>query len=310
MRKSQHRLLGANGSAVEALGVIDLLVTGNENTFNHTFVIVEDLVSDIDTIVGWDLQTKLGISISNLPGMISRDDSTKGEVRTPVIAALTISQAIEKLEMNSNKEKYLDEFRSSLKNEVKELLDVNMKLRGFCSAGIMEFRTRDDEPVSVKQYEIAHVHRPTVDKQIDEWLDNGTIEKVDGYLSYNNPLLVVPKYNAAGSIKAWRVCVDPRKINEKIIDSTYPLPLIRDIFDKLAGKRIFSVIDLKSGFNQIKIKEGDRKKTAFTWKGQTYQFVGSPFGFKNIPSDFQRIMANVLFVDMRLLICYDLCLLY
>ena len=76
----------------------------------------------------------------------------------------------------------------------------------------------------------------------------------------------------------------------KITNPVYPLPLAEDIFTSLKGKKIMSVLDLTSGFNQMIVRSQDRKKTAFQWKGKIYQYVGAPFGFKNIPQDFQQIM--------------------
>jgi hypothetical protein len=72
-------------------------------------------------------------------------------------------------------------------------------------------------------------------------------------------------------------------VNLKIKDSTHRLPKIEMIFQRLAGKQVFSIIDLKSGFNQIKVAKEHRKKTAFTWKQRVRHFIGAPFGFKNIP---------------------------
>ncbi len=71
------------------------------------------------------------------------------------------------------------------------------------------------------------------------------------------------------------------------------MPLVREILEDLSGAIIYSKIDLKQGFNQLKVKQEDQIKTTFTWKGKQYMFVGAPFGFKNVPSCFQRVIASV-----------------
>ena len=138
--------------------------------------------------------------------------------------------------------------------ELQDDLRVNQQLTGFCTHPNAEIRfsTIDEEPVNVRQYDLPYMHRSTVTDQIRSWLDNGIIERCSNNNASNNPLLVVPKRDLTGKIKAWRTCIDPRLINKKIIDSTYPLPKARYIFDRLAGMKVFTVIDLKSGFNQIK----------------------------------------------------------
>ena len=82
-----------------------------------------------------------------------------------------------------------------MRNELQSLLNENKNLTGFSTAGKMEFNTIDELPVAVPQYEIPHYHRPTVDGQIASWLDEGVIEVVRDKCRYNNPLLVVPKYD-------------------------------------------------------------------------------------------------------------------
>ena len=183
--------------------------------------------------------------------------------------------------------------------------DINEKLVGFCTfpGAEIEFRTTDEEPVVVRQYSIAYIHHKVIDEQINSWLNSGVIGNEKAIDHSNNPILVVPKRDIAGKIKDWRVCIDPRMLNRKIRDSSHRLPRIEDIFQRLAGKKVFSIIDLKSGFNQIKVAEKDRKKTAFTWKQRVYSFNGAPFGAKNIPQDFQRIMDRV-FVDLDYVIPY------
>jgi transposase InsO family protein len=183
-----------------------------------------------------------------------------------------------------------------LKEEIDHLLKENTELTGFCTThpkAEIYFNTIDELPVGVRQYELPYAHRKIVDDQVATWIKDGIIEDCLENDHSNNPLLVVPKRDISGAIKDWRTCIDPRLINTKIVDATYPIPKARNIFDALAGCIIYSVIDLKSGFNQIRVNRLHRKKTAFTWHKRIYQFVGAPFGFKNIPQDFQRIMDRI-----------------
>jgi len=312
-------LRAANGKALNLVGKVDIKIERGIHKLIHPFLISSDLPSPIEGLLGNDVLSLLGISLTGLDEPGKGLEGVKESVVASVVETtehskgndlgLTLGEAISRIELaDKNASDYshvLFTYRARLQEEIKPLLLINEQLKGFCthSAAEIKFKTTDEIPVNVRQYELPFVHRPTVDKQIQTWLEEGVIEPCESNDHYNNPVLVVPKFMITGQIKGWRTCIDPRQINAKIIDSTYPLPLARDIFDRLAGCVIYTVIDLKSGFNQIIISFPDRKKTAFTWNKKVYQFVGAPFGFKTIPQDFQRLMDKI-FQDLDCTVIY------
>ena len=106
------------------------------------------------------------------------------------------------------------------------------------------------------------------------------------------PVIFVPKPN--GKL---RLCVDYRGLNAVTVKNRYPLPLMSELMEKLAGAKIFTKIDLKNGYNLIRMKPGEEWKTAFRTRYGLYEYLVMPFGLCNAPASFQAMM-NEIFSDL------------
>ena len=153
-------------------------------------------------------------------------------------------------------------------------------------------RTIDESPVYTKPYRQPEILKQEINKQVDQMLDQNIIRHSQS--PWSSPVWIVPKKLDASGEKKFRTVFDYRLLNQKTIDDKYPIPNINDILDKLGRCQYFTTLDLASGFHQIEMHDDDIEKTAFTVENGHYEFLRMPFGLKNAPSTFQRVMDNVL----------------
>ncbi|GKV49230.1 hypothetical protein SLEP1_g55993 [Rubroshorea leprosula] len=156
------------------------------------------------------------------------------------------------------------------------------------------------KPPAMGPYRMAPPELEELRKQLKELLDAGFIRPSKA--PYGAPVLFQKKHD--GTL---RMCIDYRALNKITVKNKYPIPLIDDLFDKLGKARWFTKLDLRSGYWQVRIAEGDEAKTTCVTRYGAYEFLVMPFGLTNAPATFCTLMNKVVhpFLDKFVVVYLD-----
>jgi len=187
------------------------------------------------------------------------------------------STITEKIEINNLVNKYSEVFS-------KDKYDLGSVTIEQC-----KIELTNNIPINLRPYRCSQEDQKLIDNQINKLLEKNLIRK--SLSAYSFPITLVDKKDEG---KKSRLCIDYRKLNSIAIADNYPFPRLDDIIDKLHDCEYFSTLDISSGFWHIKVEPKDVHKTAFVTMNDHFEWLVMPFGYRNSPSIFQRIIRNIL----------------
>lgn len=264
------RIKGFCGGTRTLRRFIKAVVEADDVKFVAVFFVADDDLLEEDVLIGQKIFTG-----KKVRGVV-KDGQFKFEKNVDV-------------EFNMKHGNMDDGTKLALFNMVTNFNDIfaeNLSQIGKTDVVEMKIELDTDKPIAQPPYRIPEPKKRVVNEMVNDLLENDIISPSQS--EYASPIILVKKKDGTE-----RLCVDYRMLNRHMNKQIYPMPNIEERLQDATQYKIFSTLDLNSGYYQIPIEPLSRKYTAFVTTDGIYEFKRMPFGLKNSPIEFQRLMAKL-----------------
>lgn len=249
----------------------------------HVYIVRNDFMP-VSLLIGRDILSAPGMK------MVAENNIVKLERQVLQIQSSIENKNVEKLNEDDLQIGNIDhderEDLIEMLMKYNELFPKNLEELGLTNKVEMEIELNDDSPIQQKAYRVPYAKKDKIEEIVDDLIKNDIVTTSNS--DYASPVLLVKKKNGDD-----RLCIDYRLLNTKIKKEMFSTPNIEEELQEASSYKYFTTLDLNSGYYQIPIKKECRKFTAFITPKGIYEFKRMPFGLKNAPPVFQKLMNKL-----------------
>jgi hypothetical protein len=276
--------LASQRTTIETSGLFVNSLYVGENTYeNVTFLVVDELRDDVILGLQWlrDSRATMDFTLGCVHHGVTDRTTSYWNRECPWSDNTDVSETAK---LNHG---FPSSYAHNFRDIVREFASVFREQSATATVRVVThtIRLNKDEPFRIRPYHLSEDKKRALYECVNEMLAAGVIERSDS--EYCSPVVLVKKKD--GTV---RFCTDYRRLNRLTKDEAAPLPRIQEVLRDFGTATVYSSLDLKSGYWQIPMDQASKRLTAFaTPDGATYQYRVMPFGLKNAPATFQKLMA-------------------
>ncbi|GFV04336.1 retrovirus-related Pol polyprotein from transposon 17.6 [Trichonephila clavipes] len=272
-KKNKMLLTGIGEAQVTTIGSFEHEFKIDDENYSLTWHVVPTDKLKFEAVIGSDLLEQASISFTKEGVKFNKYEN---HAHIMQISAENLQEELDLRHVENRQiKKELEKLIQDYKPEKTASTDVTMRII-----------LKDEEPVCQPPRRLAFTERQEVNKQIEEWLNEGIIRPSSA--EYASPIVMVKKKDRSS-----RMCIDYRILNQKLVKDKFPLPIIEDVLDTLQEAKVYSTLDLRNGFFHVDVDEDCRKYTSFIVPDGQFEFNKVPFGLSTSPGVFQRYVSSI-----------------
>ncbi|GFU32825.1 retrovirus-related Pol polyprotein from transposon 17.6 [Trichonephila clavipes] len=272
LSKNRMLLTGIGEAQVTTIGSFEHEFKIDDQNYSLTWHVVPADKLKFEAVIGSDLLEQTPISFTKEGVKFNKYEN---HAQLKQISAENLQEELDLRHVENRQiKKELEKLIQDYKPEKTASTDVTMRIILI-----------DEEPVCQPPRRLAFTERQEVNKQIEEWLNEGIIRPSSS--EYASPIVMVKKKDGSS-----RMRIDYRKLNQKLVKDKFPLPLNEDVLYTLQEAKVYSTLDLRNGFFHVDVDEDCRKYTSFIDPDGQFEFNKVPFGLSTSPGVFQRYVSS------------------
>jgi len=293
LRYSNRKFVNIKGDPFDILGVvtIDVTLEDFEESFQVELFVLKEFRISYDIIFGRDFIGKQKFTITCV-SKGTGTDHIEGDVNLFKALPLYVEDD------GARVEKILNDIVIDCESSVRDYLIklINEIEETHCDVINDEYSVKvylkDDSIFAYALRRFAHAERLQLREITDNLMERGIIK--NSISAYCSRIVLVKKKNGQS-----RLCIDLRPLNARIVKQKYPFPVIEDCLSCLVNKSVFTLLDLKDGFHQIKVHDDSTKYFSFATPDGQFEYTRLPFGYSEAPAEFQKRIIQILYPLIR-----------